>query len=254
MKWLTRPLRLSTALVFLVVLAALVMPAAHWLRFVLGLPLVLLLPGRALVMAFDPRRKLGGVERLAVSIALSISLTIGCGMLLALSPLGFTEGSCILALSAITLGAESISLRRHAPDEDSEAQPIQSSIGWSPTAPVALSLGAMALIAAVVIGTGAFRPSSGELLQLWMLPEQNRNKGVEIGVAKTISPASRFRLQYYQGSVSASDTPLTLRPGASVTFKRAPLLETTQTAPPLEARLEASSGRTRPRSVSWWLK
>jgi len=253
MKWITQPLRISTATVFAVVLLALVAPDAQWLRLMVGLPLVLLLPGRAIVMAFDPHRRLGEVERFAISIALSISLTIGCGMLLASSPLTLSAGGCVFALAAITLVSEAVALNRC--DEDADAVDIRRPLRTVrvPVVAVALSLGAMLLVTGIAVGRAGFRPSSGELVQMWMLPDTTRDDGgVEIGVEKRISAASNFTLQYFQGSETASDTPLVLQRGTSVVFTRAPLITSAENAPAIESRLTADNGRTRSHSVSWW--
>jgi uncharacterized membrane protein len=111
MKWISQPLRLSTAIVFLAGLLAVLVPGLGWLRTLVSLPLVMVLPGYAIVSASDPHRAMRFAERLAISLALSISLAIACGMILATPPLKLSTQGCLLALGTITLVGNSASRR-----------------------------------------------------------------------------------------------------------------------------------------------
>ena len=185
---------ISTATVFAVMLLAVVAPSAGLLRLIVGLPLVFFLPGHALVSAFDPDRDLGGLERLTTSVALSISLTIGLGMAVALSPLPLSTGLCVLVLSAITLAGEALAIRRGAEQPGPDDKPLLSSADSRLLVPVVGSLVVIAILVATTVSGAAFRPSSGELVQLWMLPDSPRGGGgVNVGAVREISDASRFR-------------------------------------------------------------
>ena len=258
MKWILHPLRLSTTAVLAAALLALFAPAAVWLRLVVGLPLVVLLPGYAIVAAFDPEHELGFAERSASSIVLSIVLTIACGMLLAISPLKLSTAGSLLVLGVVTIVGNAIA--SHRAPRGRLAQPehpvLEGGARRAFTLPViviALGLAAALLVVAGTVRSARFTPSSGELVQLWMLPDNaHKNGGVEIGVDNRISTTSRFTLQYFQGSVNGTDTAFTLNPGASRLFTRPPLLEATVSVPPMEAELRTADGGGRTRSVSWW--
>lgn len=103
------------------------------LRVAFGLPLALFLPGYALVSAVfpatgagaepgsgsvdDTERALDGVERVALSVALSVAVVGLVGLGLALTPLGIGRPGVVLLVSAITLGGAAVAARqrRHLP-------------------------------------------------------------------------------------------------------------------------------------------
>ena len=75
-------LLLVNLLVILLIVAILFSPA-DWLRIILGLPFLLFFPGYTLVLALFPRKEgLGGIERLALSLGLSIAVVPLIGLLL----------------------------------------------------------------------------------------------------------------------------------------------------------------------------
>jgi len=84
------------------------------LRAVVGFPLVLFLPGYSLVSALFPQKdELDMLERIALSIGLSICIVVFIGLALNYTPWGIRLGPIILALSAFTLiGTAASALRR----------------------------------------------------------------------------------------------------------------------------------------------
>ena len=240
----------SIATVLAVVFLALVAPAASFLRLVVSVPLVFILPGLAILSAWDPKRELGRVERFTISVALSISLTIGLGMLLALSPMGLSTGGCLLMLSVVTFAGNALALSRGAEDFRSPEGP---SATLRPLLPIAVSLAAVALLVGITLAGGTYRPSSGELVQLWMLPDAAETSGrVKVGATRRVSDTSRFRLEYSQGSTTASDTQFELEPGQSMAFPVELPAGTPDTASPLTARLTGVDTPTQSRSVTRW--
>jgi uncharacterized membrane protein len=74
------------------------------IRAVVGFPLVLFLPGYSLVSALFPGRdELDALERIALSIGLSICVVVFVGLGLNYTPWGIRLGPVLLALSAFTL-------------------------------------------------------------------------------------------------------------------------------------------------------
>lgn len=247
-----RPLTISSAAVVVAILVGSIVPSLSVIRLLVGVPLIMILPGYALVSIFDPQRELGVVERFAASIALSVFVTIAAGMALAASPVGISQTGALLAVGAFTLLANAIGMKRQ-PVAVRAPEPILSRPLVVPVVVAALSLAGMLVVNGVTIGNAAFRPSGRELIQLWMLPDAQRDDGgVRIGVDTRITTGSKFTLEVWQGSEVASDTPLTMGSGSSMLFPRTPLIDTTGTAPPLEARLNAAGGFTRSRHVTWW--
>ncbi|MCW3128994.1 MAG: DUF1616 domain-containing protein [Methanophagales archaeon] len=83
------------------------------LRAVVGFPLVLFLPGYSLVSAFFPRKdELDTIERIALSIGLSICVVVFIGLALNYTPWGIRLGPVLLALSAFTLIGTAVSALR----------------------------------------------------------------------------------------------------------------------------------------------
>ncbi|MFC1944193.1 DUF1616 domain-containing protein [Chloroflexota bacterium] len=79
------------------VLAVLAVPLS-WLRLVLGFPLLVLLPGYALVAALFPRKDvLSPVERVSLSLGLSIAATVLIGLGLGYSPWGIGLHSLLIS-------------------------------------------------------------------------------------------------------------------------------------------------------------
>lgn len=83
------------------------------IRAVVGFPLVLFLPGYSLVSALFPRSdELDGVERIALSVGLSICVVVFIGLALNYTPWGIRLGPILLALSAFTLIMTAVSAVR----------------------------------------------------------------------------------------------------------------------------------------------
>lgn len=74
------------------------------IRAVVGFPLVLFLPGYSLVSALFPGKdELDMLERIALSIGLSICIVVFIGLALNYTPWGIRLGPILLALSAFIL-------------------------------------------------------------------------------------------------------------------------------------------------------
>ena len=90
---------------FLSVIFVLVPPFNHTpIRIPLALPLLLFIPGYSLVSVLFPRKgDLTGIERLTLSIVLSIAIVIFDGFALNYTPWGFRPAPIVISLSIITL-------------------------------------------------------------------------------------------------------------------------------------------------------
>ena len=83
------------------------------IRAVLGFPLLLFLPGYSLVSALFPGKdELDVLERIALSIGLSICIVVFIGLALNYTPWGIRLGPILLALSAFTLIMTAVSAVR----------------------------------------------------------------------------------------------------------------------------------------------
>ncbi|MCK4476351.1 MAG: DUF1616 domain-containing protein [Methanophagales archaeon] len=91
------------------------------IRIILGLPLVLFLPGYALIAALFPRKDdLDGIERVALSFGLSIAITPLLGLALNYTPFGIRLSPILIVLSVFTISlAMGAYVRRSMiPEED----------------------------------------------------------------------------------------------------------------------------------------
>ena len=90
-------------------------------RIILGLPLVLFLPGYALIAALFPRKDdLDGIERVALSFGLSIAVVPLLGLALNYTPFGIRLSPILIVLSIFTISlALGAYVRRSViPEED----------------------------------------------------------------------------------------------------------------------------------------
>ena len=91
------------------------------IRIILGLPLVLFLPGYSLIAALFPRKDdLDGIERVALSFGLSIAVTPLLGLALNYTPFGIRLSPVLIVLSVFTISlAMGAYVRRsRIPEED----------------------------------------------------------------------------------------------------------------------------------------
>ena len=99
---------LLTSTVILTLLAVYlspIIPAFAYVRYVFGSLFVLYLPGAALIELLYPRREdLSQLERLALSIGLSLALVPLVGLILNYTPWGIRLNPIIISLTLLTLG------------------------------------------------------------------------------------------------------------------------------------------------------
>jgi len=92
-----------------------------YVRTILGLPMVLFLPGYALIAALFPRKDdLDGIERLALSFGLSIAVVPLLGLALNYTPLGIRLNPILLTLDIFTLIMCAVAIKRRSVLPDSE--------------------------------------------------------------------------------------------------------------------------------------
>ena len=83
-----------------------------YIRYVLGSFFVLFLPGYSLIRALFGSKELDNIERLALSIGLSLALVPLAGLLLNYSPWGIRTTPVTLSLLALTLAFASAAVAR----------------------------------------------------------------------------------------------------------------------------------------------
>jgi len=140
------------------------------LRIVLGLPFILFFPGYTFVTALFPKKTdLGGIERLALSLGLSIAVVPLIGLILNYTPWGINLNP-ILASIAVFIAVTSVGAwyrRRRLPEEERFSVSLNVSLsqwtairGWDRVLSVILVvsiIGAIGIIAYVIV-----TPTAGE--------------------------------------------------------------------------------------------
>jgi uncharacterized membrane protein len=116
-------------LVVLLIVVFILAPFSVW-RIVLGLPLVLFTPGYALMLAIFPiRGRLGGIERVALSVGMSAVVVALLMLLLNFTPWGFTEESTLYTIAAFIFIASLVALVRRKRLSSEEKFGIELQLG-----------------------------------------------------------------------------------------------------------------------------
>lgn len=179
-----------------------------------GLPLVLLLPGYAVVAAAFTRRTLGVPERLLFSLGLSLAIVALSGLLLNLTSWGLQAGTWSIWLAIVTLGACTVAWlrRRH---EFPLAAPSQLNTGLDIRQGAILVLALAVVIGAIAIARMGADQSSTSFTQLWMLPASAANSNtVNLGVSNMENTTEKYKLDLTVGDKVLQEWPtIELQPG-----------------------------------------
>jgi len=234
------------------------------LRALLGLPLVLILPGYALTAALFPDDTLAGTDRVVFTLGLSLGSTILGGFVLNWLPWGLHPDSWVVLLTFLTLGGSIIAFARRyllalsaSPRTEPEADPPmhRSPIGLSVGHGMLFGLSTLVVVGAVVLArTEAAQHPPADVIQLWMLLDATADTPeVRLGINSFGAADGTFRLQLQQEGYILQEWPaLEIMPGqrweTTVTLR-----EQQSGDGPVEARLyRQGAPREIYRQVSLW--
>jgi uncharacterized membrane protein len=161
---------------------AVLLPAPHWLRTIVVLPLALACPGYAIACAIFPPTFISGEERGIFSISFSIAgIALGGLLLQLVFPL--ERGVSLALLLALTWGGCLVAARRRRMFELTDATTPRLAIGLPVLAAALLAIG-IGIAALVVATNGAERQlASSRFTSLWMVPSKGERAGdIAIGV------------------------------------------------------------------------
>ncbi len=172
---------------------------------ILTLPLVLVLPGYALMASGYPRRSLGAVECLVFSLGLSLVIVVLGGLVLNWTPFGLRASSWSVLLGSITLGACAVALARRRgqsiPDERDKSALYGllgiKGVGLTFRQGLLLGLAVVIICGAIAVSNiGAAQQPYPGFTQLWILPAGGANpkNSVHLGVSNMESTALEYRL------------------------------------------------------------
>lgn len=167
-----RDLAVASALAVLGATVVVVDPGVVF-RTLLGVPLLLVLPGYAVLAAADPRRRTDGptaefdtLDRALLSVGLSLGLLAVLGFLVAATPWGITAPTVAVAAAVLTLAASTVAVRRRATVPLSERPPAWDPRTLLPRPGGGRLANGVAVVAVVVlvaaVGFGAYAPQGTE--------------------------------------------------------------------------------------------
>jgi uncharacterized membrane protein len=159
----------------------------------LGLSLVLFVPGYALAAALFPPRTLGVPERLLFSVALSLASTMLGSLVLYWLKVGLRPATWALLLTAITLGTSLIAWQRR---KDRESAPL--ALNLSLVQGGTLGLAGLAVVAALTLARVPSSPAGLEgYTLLWILPtDRAEPPGVRLGISSMEFTPVSYRLLF----------------------------------------------------------
>ena len=130
----TRDLQIATIIIVLTILFVLIPPLNNSpIRTILGIMMVLFLPGYALIAALFPRKNdLDSIERLALSFGLSIAVVPLIGLGLNFTPFGIRLVPILISLSVFTLAMLMIAHYRRSKLSEDERFEVPFSHIYSP--------------------------------------------------------------------------------------------------------------------------
>ncbi len=141
-------------------LAAVLLLPHSPVRVVLGLPFVLFFPGYTLIAALYPRKDdLDGVERLALSLGLSLAVVPLIGLVLNYTPWGIRLAPILVGLTLFTIICSAMAATKRRALSPSERFPadirpvVEAVRGW-PWVTIAISAAVIAAILTIGFRTG----------------------------------------------------------------------------------------------------
>jgi uncharacterized membrane protein len=177
------------------------------LRFALGVPLVLFVPGYALAALFVPNRVGRVPEQVLMSAGLSLATVAVLGVLLNALGAGLSRETWGVALGVITIVA-AIGAGMRKPVSGS----ARVSRVWKPDRvglyrAGLLTLAGLVVIVGMAVATGAaFSRTETNVTQLW-IRTTGRAMEIEVGVANWQPGTTTYRLQIVDGSRLIKDWP-----------------------------------------------
>jgi hypothetical protein len=211
---------ICSALAAVAMTLALLAPEIGPARALVALPLVLFIPGYAIVAAAFPSGRLGTTERMLFSLGASLALVALAGLLLHWTALGLRPAAWAVALGNITLVASLVALVRRWQQPAGDALrplalPRFGSAGLTLAQAGQLGLALLLVAGALLIARdGAIQQRATGFTQLWVLPDSAAQiDSVRLGVSNREPGAIGYRLLVTaSGTIIGSWPQITLGP------------------------------------------
>lgn len=213
-------------------------------RFIFGLPLVVILPGYALVAAFAGPT-LGAAERIVLIIGLSVTTVAIGGLALNLTTWGLQPGSWAVVLTLVTFIGCGIALYRRLNGQIA-ARPVSFNPGFNWKQGAMLAVAGIMVVTALIISRGGVENQYSNFTQFWMIPDETGQPNVKLGIISTEEQTVTYnlRLEDASGHLVKEWPNIQLEPG-----KRWEITETIPVGPSLQAKLYRAD---KPNEVYRW--
>ena len=167
------------------------------IRALVGLPLVLVLPGYALTAAVTPRLGRWGADKVVFTLGTSIAVAVLGGLVLNFTPWGLERRSWSVLLAAFTIVAATGAALRRAGAAETPSGPRGRVQRHSAAASRAGSPIAMAAVG--ISRRGAIQADQQtRFTQMWMLPT-NGKKDLRIGIINREGSTQHYRIVLRDG-------------------------------------------------------
>lgn len=190
----------------------------------LTIPLVLVLPGYAMLTALFPHPELDRPTRLLLSVSLSVTLTVLIGLVINRLPLGLRTGPWAITLWFVTIAGAIIALLRRMFARPLDLQVQKAGLGlvtvWQG---LRMDMRQLGLVGVAVLISGAAlllaqyeaqRQPPTNTMQLWLLPAAEEKHGtLKVGLASIGSAQGAFKLLISRDGVTLRQWSLTIKPG-----------------------------------------
>lgn len=203
------------------IVCALVAALVPWeiVRIVAAVPLCLFLPGYALIAAAFASRELAPPKRLMLSVGVSLMVLVLATFFLNIPSFGLRTASWAVLLPLVVVAAaRAAAIRRHKPRPGRTAalsfpRPTTSSV-------VISSVALLIAVAALVLAQKPLpAKDAAGFSALWMLPADDREEELVVGVVSSEQDPASFRLEVTEGKDQPQVFRLTLDPGEERTFE-----------------------------------
>jgi len=170
----------------------------------IGLPLVLIVPGYALMSTFAGP-SLGVIERLVFTVGFSLTLTILGGLALNLTPWGLQTVTWAVFLGGATLVFAFFAQWRRL--RQTELGPVSLNPGLKLKEIGLFAIALVVVVGAIVLARWGDQDLNANFTQLSLTPAQTASGSVQLQVVSTEQTTLKYRLQLLNGNQVVKEWP-----------------------------------------------
>jgi uncharacterized membrane protein len=162
------------------------------IQLLVGIPLVVFIPGYVVIAALSVNARLEKEESLLYGVGMSLLITAIGGLLLNLTPFGLTASSWAVFLGLVILIADLVMVVRH-PSQPVKQPHFPIKLSWSQS--LMLLLAVIIIGVAFVISGQNISQNATRFTQLWLLPDSKTAGTVQCGISNDEGIPVQYKLQ-----------------------------------------------------------